>query len=494
MAWTWQRPSAGLNFDPCGMVVDFGRSCFTRTVYPWLPAVPQGSAEQGLPTTIARGLYFATKRSEIQVWYFTLPGALPLPMGTYLDDPDWLDMYDAAASQYGPAPRIMKDLKFQGPPPPEFIPIYNDGKAPALASGTHFCGKPEQFLAPQPWNPNAPVPVVGFSGLPICCTPGIELARGLMIQANHIVGALALGIGIRTSGALGLGIRAPERGAVALGVNPQEPGALELGVRSNEAGALELGVRTDQAGALELGVRTDQAGALELGVHSEASGALGLGVRSLERGAIVLGVNPQESGALELGANVESSGALELGANVESSGANGALALGVSTGQNGALALGVSTGQNGALALGVSTGQNGALALGTSSTVANCLAANGTFSLPLAGGEPGGYSAYESGVYFTLCDFTEDNIYTWLVAVLWSGSSVTNAYAYINCISTPHAFAQYSWSGSAVAGGTITLALTSDTDTCCASTPSTISVTLGASSSANIILVVSGFD
>ncbi len=431
------------------MVVDFGRSAFTRKVWFF-------SAPQPLPATVfavpaarfARGLYWATKPLRTVRWYFAAPGALPLPFPTFVDSSDWLDASEAAIAEYGELPRIPKGRKIEGPPPPEWIPSYSSqkGAAPPGASGQYYCGRPSDFLTPKPWSPNLPSLNRLASGLPTCCAPLIRFARALGYAPFVSPGGLGLGGGLALLAAGGLGLGGEELA-----------GGLGLG-GEKLAGGLGLGGE-ELAGGLGLGgdLALLAAGGLGLG-GEELAGGLGLGGEELAGG---LGLGGEElAGGLGLGGDLAllAAGGLGLGGEELA----GGLGLG---GDLSLLAAG-------GLGLG---GEElaGGLGLGGEEIVSNCAQANGTFAMAFVKSVPGVYR-YEvvPPSYFSLCTPPLDPIYYWALYLEWTGSTVTLAQVNLFNISTGPAHAQYTFTGAAAAGSTITLPFVpgSDFGTCCANT------------------------
>lgn len=141
VSWTIEPEARGLlAFDPCGMICDFMRSCYTRQCNFYTGG--------GLPLTIR--------------WYRAPPGAKPLPFPSSFMSLNWTPKpyeYDGIGEIYTGPPR------------------WSNGATPPTARGQKPFGNPVFFADGQPWDPNGPVIARDPWGLATACTgmPAPEL-------------------------------------------------------------------------------------------------------------------------------------------------------------------------------------------------------------------------------------------------------------------------------------------------------------------------------
>lgn len=133
-------------YNPCGAVVDFGRSCYK---------------------TKARLFRDSDEETEIQ-WYFARDDAPTLPYETAVTSSYWDREevyvglpYREGVGEVSPGPRIHTRA----------IEI------PA-ARGTHICGTREDFEQGAVFDPDITPRVYRPDGLPTCCVPGMGLLLG----------------------------------------------------------------------------------------------------------------------------------------------------------------------------------------------------------------------------------------------------------------------------------------------------------------------------
>jgi hypothetical protein len=461
------------------MIMDFGRSAFTRKFW-FFKVPPPRSADTlaAIPAArVLRGLYAAIKRITTVKWFFAQPGAKKFPALTCWDSSDWSDMYEKAEVQWGEIPRVMKGLAFQGQPPPEYLPQWSDGRAPAGATGQHYCGTIPDFQAPKVWSPDLPSLARGPDGFPLCCNRRLSVARGLIGAAAAPSGRLLLGTpgdvdsslqltGLPASGSVALTslrvgsvllVPGLPSGGLLLGSEPVEHGTLGLGPgRGSFPLSLALG-SVSPGGALELGEAGLPGGALELGEAGLPGGALELGEAGLPGGVLLLGTAGASHGALELGEAVLPSGALELSQLQKPS---------------------------------------GVLALGKPATYPNCQGGNGVFGLKNNSASPPNYG-WETITPFVMCPVGLGAIYRWLVTARYSGGIYDTLVVQLTNSGGGTATCEYAQLGGSTPGMTVTAYLVSGSSagSCCNFTPPSIRVTYppGDPHSGDLTLNVSGF-
>lgn len=133
-------------YNPCGAVVDFGRSCYR---------------------TKARLFRDSDEEVEIQ-WYFARDDAPTIPYETAVTSSYWDREevyvglpYREGVGEVSPGPRIHTR--------PIVIPA---------ATGRHLCGTREDFERGAVFDPDITPRVYRPDGLPTCCVPGMGLLLG----------------------------------------------------------------------------------------------------------------------------------------------------------------------------------------------------------------------------------------------------------------------------------------------------------------------------
>jgi Concanavalin A-like lectin/glucanases superfamily len=225
--------------DPCGMVVDYLRSCSTRPFWVHAPTgvitphPPDSGMGYGTPADAGP----SAGREWVQIrWYWAPEGALPLPFDTIYASSDWLSQLESPQMEYGEIPRATK-THVAGPyidGTPE--PVWNDGSPPLGATGKTYCGLPEWYQGPVP--PGSLVRPLG--GVPACCNPAVCAAIAITNAPVGAVGQVALPSPPLTTGAIiGSSIAAPA-GAAALRALTQSLGAIAAASASAPVGSAGL--------------------------------------------------------------------------------------------------------------------------------------------------------------------------------------------------------------------------------------------------------------
>lgn len=157
------------------MIIDVGRTSRTSWFQFFDPPVPLSAAE--LPsqpaTSAAIGFFVGTAPLTRVRWYFAPEGARPLPGGTIFAGTDHNTLAENCEVVYGERPGFENRR-------------WNNGKAPAGATGKEFCGTSFDFLHPQRWRSDLPCVQRGASGLLVCCNQFMAAAIGWTSPASVV--------------------------------------------------------------------------------------------------------------------------------------------------------------------------------------------------------------------------------------------------------------------------------------------------------------------